>query len=134
MLIDETAGSGGDLLPWMFKKFKMGPTIGKRTWGGLVGILGFPVLMDGGGITAPNLAIWTEDGGWVVENEGVPPDIEVEQTPADVIAGRDPQLEKAIAVVMDELKKKPPTTPKRPAYKKTGPPPSRTTTNSGGSR
>jgi tricorn protease len=134
MLIDETAGSGGDLLPWMFKKFKMGPTIGKRTWGGLVGILGFPVLMDGGGITAPNLAIWTEDGGWVVENEGVPPDIEVEQTPADVIAGRDPQLEKAIAVVMDELKRKPPTTPKRPPYKKTGPPPSRTTTNSGGAR
>ena len=96
MIIDETAGSGGDLLPWMFRKFKLGPLVGKRTWGGLVGILGFPVLMDGGGITAPNLAIWTEDG-WVVENEGVPPDIEVEQTPADVIAGRDPQLEKAIA-------------------------------------
>jgi tricorn protease len=132
MLIDETAGSGGDLLPWMFKKFKMGPTIGKRTWGGLVGILGFPVLMDGGGITAPNLAIWTEDGGWVVENEGVPPDIEVEQTPADVIAGRDPQLERAIAVVMEELKRKPPTSPKRPPYKKAGPPPSRTTTSSSG--
>ena len=131
MLIDETAGSGGDLLPWMFKKFKMGPTIGKRTWGGLVGILGFPVLMDGGGITAPNLAIWTEDGGWVVENEGVPPDIEVEQTPADVIAGRDPQLDKAIAVVMEELKRKPVTTPKRPPYKKTGPQ-SRTITSSSG--
>ncbi|HEY0871974.1 MAG TPA: PDZ domain-containing protein [Vicinamibacterales bacterium] len=116
MIIDETAGSGGDLLPWMFRKFDMGPLIGKRTWGGLVGVLGFPELMDGGSVTAPNLAIWTEEEGWVVENEGVPPDIEVEQTPADVIAGRDPQLEKAIEVVMAELKKDPPTTPKRPAY------------------
>ncbi len=116
MIIDETAGSGGDLLPWMFRKFKLGPLVGQRTWGGLVGILGFPVLMDGGGITAPNLAIWTTEDGWVVENEGVPPDIEVEQTPADVIAGRDPQLEKAIEVVMAELKKNPPATPARPAY------------------
>jgi len=116
MLIDETAGSGGDLLPWMWRKFKMGPLVGKRTWGGLVGTLGFPVLMDGGSVTAPNLAIWTAEEGWTVENEGVPPDIEVEQTPADVIAGRDPQLEKAIQVVMDELKKNPPATPKRPPY------------------
>jgi tricorn protease len=116
MIIDETAGSGGDLLPWMFRKFDMGPLIGKRTWGGLVGVLGFPELMDGGSVTAPNLAIWTEEDGWVVENEGVPPDIEVEQTPADVIAGRDPQLEKAIEVVMEELKKNPPADPKRPAY------------------
>jgi tricorn protease len=116
MLIDETAGSGGDLLPWMFRKYSMGPLIGQRTWGGLVGILGFPVLMDGGGITAPNLAIWTPEDGWVVENEGVAPDIEVEQTPADVIAGRDPQLEKAIAVVLDELKKNPVEKPKRPDY------------------
>jgi tricorn protease len=116
MIIDETAGSGGDLLPWMFRKFDLGPLIGQRTWGGLVGVLGFPVLMDGGSITAPNLAIWTEDEGWIVENEGVPPDIEVEQTPADVIAGRDPQLEKAIEVVMAELKKNPPPTPERPAY------------------
>jgi tricorn protease len=116
MLIDETAGSGGDLLPWMFHKFNLGKLIGKRTWGGLVGILGFPVLMDGGFVTAPNLAIWTPEGGWVVENIGVPPDIEVEQTPAEVIAGRDPQLEKAIQVVMDELKKNPAPQPKRPPY------------------
>ncbi len=115
MLIDEMAGSGGDLLPWMWRKFKMGPLVGKRTWGGLVGTLGFPVLMDGGAVTAPNLAIWTEDG-WVVENEGVPADIEIEQTPADVIAGHDPQLEKAIQVVMDELKKSPPAKAKRPPY------------------
>ncbi len=115
MIIDETAGSGGDLLPWMFRKFKIGPLVGQRTWGGLVGILGFPVLMDGGNITAPNLAIWTEEG-WVVENEGVPPDIEVEQTPAAVIAGHDPQLERAIQVVMEELKKNPPKELKRPPY------------------
>ncbi len=115
MIIDETAGSGGDLLPWMFRKFQLGKIVGKRTWGGLVGTLGFPVLMDGGSVTAPNLAIWTEDG-WVVENVGVPPDIEVEQTPADVIAGRDPQLEKAIQVIMEELKKNPPPQPKRPPY------------------
>jgi tricorn protease len=116
MLIDETAGSGGDLLPWMFKKFELGPLIGQRTWGGLVGTLGFPVLMDGGTITAPNLAIWTPEDGWTVENEGVAPDIEVEQTPSDVIAGRDPQLEKAIEVVLQALKGQGPAAPKRPAY------------------
>jgi tricorn protease len=115
MIIDETAGSGGDLLPWMFRKFGLGKLVGKKTWGGLVGVLGFPVLMDGGSITAPNFAIWTEEG-WVVENVGVAPDIEVEQTPADVIAGRDPQLEKAIQTVLDELKKNPPAQPKRPPY------------------
>jgi tricorn protease len=115
MLIDETAGSGGDLLPWMFRKYKMGPLVGKRTWGGLVGILGFPVLMDGGRVTAPNLAIWTEDG-FVVENEGVPPDVEVEQWPADVIAGRDPQLERAIEIVLRELDRNPPQQMKRPPF------------------
>jgi tricorn protease len=115
MLIDETAGSGGDLLPWMFRQAKLGPLVGKRTWGGLVGILGFPILMDGGSITAPNLAIWTEDG-WIVENEGVPPDIDVEQTPADIAAGRDPQLERAIQIVLEELKKTPVQQPTLPPW------------------
>ena len=115
MLIDETAGSGGDLLPWMFRHFRVGPLVGKRTWGGLVGILGFPTLMDGAVVTAPNLAFWTPEEGYGVENVGVPPDVEVEQTPAEVIAGHDPQLEKAIAIVMEELKKSPPVKPKRPA-------------------
>jgi tricorn protease len=115
MLIDETAGSGGDLLPWMFRKYHLGPLVGKRTWGGLVGILGFPVLMDGGRVTAPNLAFWTEDG-FGVENEGVPPDVEVEQWPADVIAGKDPQLEKAIAIILKELEEKPPKPLQRPAF------------------
>jgi tricorn protease len=116
MVIDETAGSGGDLLPWMFRKLKMGTIVGRRTWGGLVGVLGFPTLMDGSNVTAPNLAIWSPEGGWVVENEGVPPDIEVEQTPADVIAGRDPQLDRAIAEVLKQLDANPVTTPKRPPY------------------
>jgi tricorn protease len=115
MLIDETAGSGGDLLPWMFRKYKLGPLVGKRTWGGLVGILGFPTLMDGGSVTAPNLAFWTPEEGFGVENVGVPPDVEVEQTPADVIAGKDPQLEKAIELVMKDLDKRP-APPKRPPY------------------
>ncbi len=117
MLINESAGSGGDLLPWMFRKLKLGTIIGTRTWGGLVGTLGFPSLMDGGYVTAPNLAIWTEDG-WVVENEGVPADIKVQQTPSEVLAGHDPQLEKAIEVVLEQLKNNPPKKQKRPAYKK----------------
>ncbi|MCM2255357.1 MAG: PDZ domain-containing protein [Vicinamibacteria bacterium] len=115
MLADETAGSGGDMLPWMFQQLKLGKVVGKRTWGGLVGVLGFPTLMDGAVMTAPNLAIWTEDG-FIVENVGVPPDVEVEQTPKDVIAGRDPQLEKAIEIALAELKANPVVTPKRPPF------------------
>jgi len=115
MIINETAGSGGDMLPWMFRKFNMGTLIGKRTWGGLIGILGFPELLDGGEITAPNLAIWTEDG-FIVENKGVDPDIEVEQWPADVIKGNDPQLLKAIETVLKELQKNPQEPPVRPPY------------------
>lgn len=115
MLIDETAGSGGDFLPWMFHKFKVGTIIGKRTWGGLVGILGFPEFIDGGSVTAPNIGIWTKDG-FVVENAGVAPDIEVEQWPGDIIKGHDPQLEKAIEVAMKELEKNPPEEPKRPPF------------------
>lgn len=115
MIIDETAGSGGDMLPWMFRKFRVGTLVGKRTWGGLVGTLGFPELMDGGVVTAPNLAIWTKEG-FIVENVGVVPDIEVEQWPADIINGKDPQLEKAIEVALKELEKNPPEEPVRPPY------------------
>ncbi len=115
MIIDENAGSGGDLLPWMFRKFKVGTLVGKTTWGGLVGTLGFPELLDGGYVTAPNIAIWTKDG-FVVENVGVAPDIEVEQAPAEVIRGHDPQLEKAIEVVMKQLEENPPEEPVRPPY------------------
>lgn len=115
MITDETAGSGGDYLPWMFRKFKLGTIVGKRTWGGLVGVLGYPEFIDGGIVTAPNVAFYTEDG-FRVENEGVAPDIEVEQLPKYVINGNDPQLEKAIEVAVKGLKENPPKEVKRPDY------------------
>ncbi len=114
MIINEGAGSGGDLLPWMFRKFQLGPIVGTRTWGGLVGNLEIHTLMDGGTITAPNIAGWTAQDGWVIENEGVPPDIEVEDSPQAMLAGRDPQLEKAIELALQGLKQQP--EPARPAY------------------
>lgn len=115
MLIDENAGSGGDYLPWMFRKFGLGPLIGKTTWGGLVGILGYPEFIDGGMVTAPNVAFWNEDG-FGIENEGIAPDIDVEQWPEQLIEGHDPQLEKAIEVILSELKKNTTASPQRPAY------------------
>jgi tricorn protease len=115
MLIDETAGSGGDMLPWMFKKFNVGTLIGKRTWGGLVGILGFPEFIDGASVSAPNVGIWTKDG-FIVENIGISPDIEVEQLPSEVIKGNDPQLQKAIEVALKEMEKNPQVEPVRPPY------------------
>ena len=115
MIMDEGAGSGGDMLPWMFRQLKLGQLVGKRTWGGLVGVGGFPGLMDGGTVTAPNFAIWTKDG-FIIENEGVAPDIDIDQKPADVIAGKDPQLDKAIEVILAELARNPPKPEVRPAY------------------
>ena len=115
MLIDETAGSGGDYLPYLFRQAKLGTLVGKTTWGGLVGILGFPEFLDGGGVTAPNLAFYN-DKGFGIENVGTPPDVEVEQWPVDVINGKDPQLEKAIQIVMDQLKANPPKQMKTPAH------------------
>ena len=107
MLIDETAGSGGDYLPYLFRQAKLGTIVGKTTWGGLVGVVGFPEFIDGGVVTAPNLAFF-DDKGFGIENVGTPPDIEVEQWPSQVINGRDPQLEKAIQIVLEELKNNPP--------------------------
>ncbi|MFT6036654.1 MAG: tricorn protease [Marivirga sp.] len=115
MLIDENAGSGGDYLPYLFRRFDLGKMIGKRTWGGLVGILGYPEFIDGGVVMAPNVAFYNEDG-FGIENQGVAPDIEVEQWPKEVMQGRDPQLEKAIEVILQELKNNPPSYPKRPDY------------------
>jgi tricorn protease len=116
MLVNELAGSGGDAMPWFFKKLKIGPLIGKRTWGGLVRASGIPTLMDGGNIRAPNGAVYGLNGEWEVENVGVAPDIEVEFDPAAWRAGRDPQLEKAIEYLLGELKKNPPRDYKRPPY------------------
>jgi hypothetical protein len=94
MVINEMSGSGGDALPWMFKQDGVGPLVGTRTWGGLVGIWNFPPLMDGGFVTAPRGAIYGLHGEWEVENRGIAPDIEVENDPASVAADHDPQLER----------------------------------------
>ena len=115
MIINESAGSGGDALPYMFHQRKLGPMVGKRTWGGLVGTLGVPPTIDGGGITAPILAFYDLSGRWAVENEGVTPDIEVDLTPADVIAGHDPQLERAVQEAMRLLQQNPVKRVPRPA-------------------
>jgi tricorn protease len=116
MIINMYAGSGGDALPWYFRDAKLGPLVGTRTWGGLVGIYDYPQLMDGGGVTAPRVAFYNRNGDWDVENHGVAPDIEVEITPKDWASGRDPQLEKAVALVMDSLKKNPLPVAKRPTF------------------
>ncbi|HSF23213.1 MAG TPA: PDZ domain-containing protein [Blastocatellia bacterium] len=115
MIINESAGSGGDALPYYFRLRKLGPLVGTRTWGGLVGTLGVPSTIDGGGITAPCLAFYDLTGKWAVENEGVAPDIEVEYTPAEVIKGRDPQLERAVQEAIKLLKQTPQREMLRPA-------------------
>ncbi len=116
MIVNELAGSGGDALPWYFRKMQIGKLVGKRTWGGLVASFPMPQLMDGGFVTAPDAAIFGLNGEWEVENRGVAPDIEVEFDPAAWRAGRDPQLERAVEVVLEEIKKNPRPQPKRPAY------------------
>ncbi len=116
MLINEYAGSGGDELPWLFHRFQVGQLVGKRTWGGLVGIGGYPALMDGGGVTAPRIALWTPESEYAIENHGVAPDVDVDLDPAAWRAGHDTQLEKGVAILMEQLGKSTPVAPKRPAY------------------
>jgi len=116
MIINESAGSGGDALPWYFRKAGLGPLIGKRTWGGLVGIGGYPELIDGGSVTAPRAAIYGLKGDWEVENHGVAPDMDVELDPRAFRDGHDSQLDKAIEVVMQQLKEHPLPDVKRPPY------------------
>ena len=115
MIVNQMSGSGGDAMPWLFKKAKIGPLVGVRTWGGLVGISGYPPLIDGGTITAPRWAIFGTSGNWEVENIGIAPDIEVEQDPALMRDGADPQLDRSIEVVLDLLAKSPPPKFQRPA-------------------
>jgi len=116
MIINEMSGSGGDALPWYFRKAALGPLVGKRTWGGLVGIGGYPELLDGGHVTAPRAAIYGLKGEWEVENHGVAPDYDVELDPAAYRQGHDAQLDKAIEVVMQQLKEHPLPTFQRPTY------------------
>jgi len=109
MLINGYAGSGGDFFPWMFKHAKLGPLIGKRTWGGLVGIGGGDQLIDGGTITSPAFSIFDPETNEIIaENHGIDPDIDVDNRPDLVALGQDPQLEAAIKYLMEEVKKLPP--------------------------
>ena len=114
------AASDGDIFSYYFKYYKLGPLIGERTWGGVRGIRGNIPLMDGGYITRPEAARYDLNSKWVIENHGVQPDIVVENRPDLVVKGQDPQLEKAIEVVMKEIqanpKKLPPRPPDLPAY------------------
>ena len=107
MIINEMAGSGGDLMPYMFKRRKIGTLVGKRTWGGLVHTADTPTFIDGGSMIAPRGGFFDRNGHWAVENEGVTPDIDVENWPKDVIGGHDPQLERAVQEGMRLLKEKP---------------------------
>lgn len=106
MVINEYAGSGGDALPWMFQNSRLGPLIGQRTWGGLVGISGYPDLMDGGGVTSASFGVMDREGKWAVENVGVSPDLEVVQFPKPIIEGADPQLDAAIKNVLERVQGK----------------------------
>ena len=116
MIINQSAGSGGDAMPWYFRKAGLGTLVGVQTWGGLVGIGGFPPLMDGGSVTAPRYAIYGLNGEWEVEGHGIKPDVEVEEYPKDVAAGHDRQLERAVEIVMQQLKEHPVATPPLPPY------------------
>lgn len=118
MLINGWSGSGGDAFPDFFRKAGLGKLIGERTWGGLIGITGAPGLIDGGGITVPTFRQYNPDGTWFAEGHGVDPDIKVVDDPAQMVKGIDPQLQKAIQVVMQELKTNPPVNPKQPPYQK----------------
>lgn len=107
MIINEMAGSGGDYLPYMFRRMDIGPLVGTKTWGGLVGIWDTPPLVDGGRITAPRGGFFDTEGNWAVENEGVAPDIEVEMTPKLVEQGQDPQLQRAVEEALRLLEENP---------------------------
>jgi len=115
MLINGLAGSGGDAFPSYFKSVGIGKLIGTRTWGGLVGISGNPGLMDGGAITAPTFGYYKTDGNWGIEGHGVDPDIEVIDDPAKMVNGGDPQLDRAIDLMLEEIKVNPYVAPRRPA-------------------
>jgi tricorn protease len=117
MLINGWSGSGGDAFPFYFKTAGLGPLVGRRTWGGLIGISGTPNLVDGGNVTAPSFAIFSPDGKWIIESHGVDPDIDVVDDPAQLAKGIDPQLEAAIKETLKRVE----ATPKRapaPAYPK----------------
>lgn len=116
MIINEYAGSGGDLLPWLFRENKVGTLVGKRTWGGLVGIYNYPTLIDGGQVTAPRVAFRNLQGELDVENKGIAPDVDVDLDPKMWRAGHDVQLEKAVEVTLGEIQKNPMRRPANGAF------------------
>jgi len=118
MLINGWSGSGGDAFPLFFKEKKIGPLIGSRTWGGLIGISGYPDLVDGGSITAPSFRFYNPDGSWFKEGHGVDPDIEMPEDLGALAKGIDPQLERAIQEVKEQIKKKGFSVPAVPTYEK----------------
>lgn len=115
MIINENAGSGGDMMPYMFRHKGLGKLVGRTTMGILVGISGYPPLIDGGSITSPNFGVYDTNGKYIIENEGVAPDVFVEQMPKDLLEGRDPQLEKTVQILLDEMKTYPYKSMKKPA-------------------
>jgi tricorn protease len=116
MLINPWAGSGGDAFPFYFRQSGLGPLIGTRTWGGLIGYTGVPGLIDGGRVTVPTFGIYSNEGEWMIEGFGVAPDIEVIDDPSLMVDGGDPQLERAIQEVLDMIKRQPPVVPDKPDY------------------
>ena len=116
MLANRWSGSGGDCFPWLFQQKKLGPVIGTRTWGGLIGMTGCPPLIDGGAVTVPTFSIYDNAGNWIIEGHGVDPDIAVIDDPAALAKGTDPQLERSITEIKALLEKAPVTAPKKPTY------------------
>jgi tricorn protease len=121
MLINGYSSSGGDALPYWFRKHGLGPLIGTRTWGGLIGLSGNPAFVDGGGAQVPTFRIYDGKGNWIIENEGVAPDHEVIDLPEALLKGGDPSVEKAVEILLKELAQHPggdPTTPVPPVMGK----------------
>ena len=117
MLINGLAGSGGDMFPWLFRHARLGPLVGTRTWGGLVGYSDVATLVDNGAVAVPSFAFYETDGTWGVEGHGVDPDVEVVDDPARMQGGGDPQLEKAVELLLQDLA----TKAHRPVPKPKGP-------------
>ncbi len=114
-LISENSASDGDIFPARFQKAGLGPLIGKRSWGGVIGITNRGNLLDGGTVFVPEFATNDVDGSWIIEGYGVDPDIEIENSPAAVIAGEDPQLERGIEELQKRIREDPRPLPERPA-------------------
>jgi tricorn protease len=114
MLTNAYSSSGGDALPYFFRKLALGPIVGTRTWGGLIGLSGNPQFVDGGGLAVPTFRLYDENGEWVVENEGVAPDVEVFDLPEAFLTGGDPSIEKAVEILLESLRTSPVTAPTPP--------------------